>query len=94
MCTTIGTVLTECNTVPMPRSALLGRGVLAVSIALYSDFAPLSPALYVLLAALPVYAVGLYEDITRRVSPRKRLLAAVVSAALASANHPDGPDSA
>jgi len=59
--------------------------VLAVAVALHIDFAPLRPAMFLLLASLPVYAVGLYEDITRRVSPRKRLLAAVFSAALASA---------
>lgn len=58
--------------------------VFAVAIALHIDFGPLRPALLLLFASLPVYAVGVYEDITRRVSPRKRLLAAVVSAALAS----------
>jgi len=48
-----------------------------------------SPALWAALplaaAALPVVLVGLAEDVTRRVRPRYRLLAAVVSAVLASA---------
>lgn len=44
----------------------------------------LSPALTLALAAIPVVAVGMLEDVTRRVRPRYRLLAALVSAALAS----------
>jgi UDP-N-acetylmuramyl pentapeptide phosphotransferase/UDP-N-acetylglucosamine-1-phosphate transferase len=58
---------------------------MAVAIALQLEFIPLSPALPLLIAALPVYGVGLWEDITHRVSPRHRLLAAISSAALASA---------
>jgi UDP-N-acetylmuramyl pentapeptide phosphotransferase/UDP-N-acetylglucosamine-1-phosphate transferase len=42
-------------------------------------------ALPMVLAALPVVLVGLWEDLTRRVRPRHRVLAAVVSAVLASA---------
>jgi UDP-N-acetylmuramyl pentapeptide phosphotransferase/UDP-N-acetylglucosamine-1-phosphate transferase len=58
--------------------------VVAVAIALQLEFMPLRPALPLLIAALPVQAVGLWEDITHRASPRHRLLAAVFSAALAS----------
>jgi UDP-N-acetylmuramyl pentapeptide phosphotransferase/UDP-N-acetylglucosamine-1-phosphate transferase len=43
------------------------------------------PALPLLIAALPVFVIGLLEDVTHRVSPRHRLLAALISAALASA---------
>ena len=59
--------------------------VVAVAIALQLELMPLRPALPLLIAALPVQAVGLWEDITHRVSPRHRLLAAVFSAAVAGA---------
>lgn len=36
------------------------------------------------ISALPVFAAGLWEDLTKRVRPRNRLLAAAVSAALAA----------
>jgi UDP-N-acetylmuramyl pentapeptide phosphotransferase/UDP-N-acetylglucosamine-1-phosphate transferase len=70
------------------RSRLGGAGVflgfaVAITIALQLEFVPLDPALPLLISALPVYVVGLCEDITHRVSPRHRLLAAVFSAALA-----------
>lgn len=39
-------------------------------------------ALMLALCALPVFATGLLEDFTKRVSPRRRLAAAAVSAAL------------
>ena len=42
-------------------------------------------SLPLVLAALPVVAVGVGEDLTRRVRPRYRMLAAIASAALASA---------
>jgi len=58
--------------------------VMAITIALQLEFVPLRPALPLLISALPVYAVGLWEDITHRVSPRHRLLVAVFSAAFAS----------
>ncbi len=44
----------------------------------------LDPALTLALAAIPVVVVGVWEDVTRRVRPRYRLLAALVSAALAT----------
>ena len=43
------------------------------------------PELPLVLAAVPVVLVGLAEDLTRRVRPRYRMAAAVVSAMLASA---------
>jgi UDP-N-acetylmuramyl pentapeptide phosphotransferase/UDP-N-acetylglucosamine-1-phosphate transferase len=58
---------------------------LAVAIALYFELIPLRPTLALLIAALPVQLAGLCEDITHQVSPRQRLLAAGVSAVLASA---------
>jgi UDP-N-acetylmuramyl pentapeptide phosphotransferase/UDP-N-acetylglucosamine-1-phosphate transferase len=57
----------------------------AVAIARALDFAALSAAWPLALTALPVVLVGLWEDVTRRVRPRYRLLAAVASGALASA---------
>ncbi len=44
----------------------------------------LDPALTLALAAVPVVVVGVWEDLTRSVRPRYRLLAALVSAALAT----------
>ncbi|MBE2245225.1 MAG: glycosyltransferase family 4 protein [Burkholderiaceae bacterium] len=47
--------------------------------------APLADDLLKLLACgMPVFAVGLLEDLTKRVSPRNRLVAAAVSALLAA----------
>lgn len=43
-----------------------------------------SVGLWLMLTALPVVVVGLWEDMTRRVRPRYRLLAAAASAILAS----------
>jgi UDP-N-acetylmuramyl pentapeptide phosphotransferase/UDP-N-acetylglucosamine-1-phosphate transferase len=45
----------------------------------------LSESLPLALAALPVVLAGLFEDVTRRVRPRYRMLAAVAAAVLASA---------
>lgn len=71
---------------PVPRIGGLGiaAGVVAgVVTLLYSrssnDFAPMLFA-----CAMPVFLVGVLEDITKKVSPRRRLLAAMVSAALAA----------
>jgi UDP-N-acetylmuramyl pentapeptide phosphotransferase/UDP-N-acetylglucosamine-1-phosphate transferase len=74
----------------VPTSRLGGAAiflgfVVAIAIALKLELMPLQPALPLLIAALPVQVVGLWEDVTHRVTPRRRLLAAVFSAALASA---------
>ncbi len=47
--------------------------------------ASMSVAWLLALSALPVVAMGVWEDVTRSVRPRYRLLAALVSAAIASA---------
>lgn len=59
--------------------------VAAIGIAIGWQLIPVRPALPLLIAALPVFAVGLWEDVAHTVPPRNRLIAAVVSAALASA---------
>jgi UDP-N-acetylmuramyl pentapeptide phosphotransferase/UDP-N-acetylglucosamine-1-phosphate transferase len=59
--------------------------VSAVAIALHFEYVPLRPVVPLLIAALPVFLVGLWEDITHRVPPKYRMFAAVFSAALASA---------
>ena len=56
----------------------------AILVAHLFGFDDLSAALPLLLAAIPIVAAGLAEDLTRRVRPRYRLLAALISAALAS----------
>jgi UDP-N-acetylmuramyl pentapeptide phosphotransferase/UDP-N-acetylglucosamine-1-phosphate transferase len=56
-----------------------------LGVALRIGHLALSAALPLALAALPVVLVGLSEDLIGRVGPRYRMLAAVVSGALASA---------
>jgi UDP-N-acetylmuramyl pentapeptide phosphotransferase/UDP-N-acetylglucosamine-1-phosphate transferase len=65
--------------------ALVFGYVVAVGFGLRLQLIALFPALPLLIAALPVFVVGLWEDVAHRVPPRHRLLAALVSAALASA---------
>jgi len=64
-------------------AVVLGFAV-AVFIASARQHVPAHAILPLLLAALPVQLVGLWEDLTHRVSPRRRIYAAVVSAILAS----------
>jgi len=59
--------------------------VSTIAVALHFEYVPPHPVVPLLIAALPVYLVGLWEDITHRVPPKHRLLAAVFSAVLASA---------
>jgi UDP-N-acetylmuramyl pentapeptide phosphotransferase/UDP-N-acetylglucosamine-1-phosphate transferase len=56
-----------------------------LAVALGIGHTGLSSALPMVLAALPVVLVGLVEDLTRHVRPRYRMIAAVLSGALASA---------
>lgn len=74
----------------VPTSRLGGVIVFAayfvvLAVAFRIDHVPLSAALPLALAAIPVVAVGLWEDLTLNVRPRYRMGAAVVSGALASA---------
>lgn len=76
------------HVVPTSRlgGAIVYLAFLAVTLVSHgSDALDLEPALTLALAAIPVVVVGVWEDVTRRVRPRYRLLAALVSAALASA---------
>jgi UDP-N-acetylmuramyl pentapeptide phosphotransferase/UDP-N-acetylglucosamine-1-phosphate transferase len=71
---------------PVPRVG--GLGVMAaivagVGIAQVSK-SPAAPSLWLLLAcSLPAFVAGITEDLTKNVSPRRRLFAAAVSAGLA-----------
>jgi UDP-N-acetylmuramyl pentapeptide phosphotransferase/UDP-N-acetylglucosamine-1-phosphate transferase len=56
-----------------------------LAVVLDNGHGPLPPELPLALAAVPVVLVGLLEDLTARVRPRYRMVAAVVSGALASA---------
>lgn len=71
----------------VPRIGGLGivGGMLLVTIALglRPDAEPPRLALLLLVCGLPAFLVGLHEDLTKRVSPRRRLFATAVSAALA-----------
>ena len=55
------------------------------ALAHFVGYKSMSVALLLALAGLPVVATGVWEDVTRSVRPRYRLLAAIVSAAIASA---------
>ncbi len=67
----------------------LGGGVIflayAIGIAVAILFArtPSRPVLLLLACAIPVVVAGLWEDVTRRLSPGQRLFAAIASAVLA-----------
>lgn len=75
------------HTVPVPRvgglgvALGLGAGIL-VGVMIHSRTHP--TALNLLVAALPVFAAGMIEDLTKSVSARRRLAASFVSAALAA----------
>ena len=58
--------------------------LVALGVAISTEQAALSAALPLALAALPVVAVGLCEDLTHHVRPPYRIAASVISAALAS----------
>lgn len=73
------------HTKPTPRVGGLGI-ILAVALGLYFSIDHLGNDLVISLAAgTVVFLVGLREDIARDVSPRTRLIAAFISAALAIA---------
>ena len=72
---------------PVPRIGGLGLASALVAGALMAQFtqSPLAGSLWLLLAsALPAFSAGLIEDLTKNVSPAKRLCATAVSAALAA----------
>jgi len=79
------------QTIHVAPTSRLGGAVIVIVFLLMVGLAPAmdSPSLRagvpLAVVALPVVLMGLAEDITCRVRPRYRLLAAVVSAALASA---------
>ena len=65
-------------------AVFLGYAV-AIGVAVGVGLVPIQPTLPLLASSLVLAAVGLWEDIARRVPPSHRLIAAVASAALASA---------
>lgn len=70
---------------PVPRAGGLGVLIAMVSGALLAQVtnSPLSASIWLFLAcALPAFGSGLIEDLTKKVSPAKRLGATAVSAAL------------
>ncbi len=72
---------------PVPRIGGVGLAMALVVGALMAQLTqnPLARSLWLLLAsALPAFSAGLIEDLTKNVSPAKRLLATAVSAALAA----------
>ena len=70
---------------PVPRVGGLGvmiAIVVGVGIAQVRG-SPVAPPLWLLLAcSLPAFAAGITEDVTKNVSPRRRLIATLVSAAM------------
>ena len=74
------------HSLAVPRIGGVGVSMALVAGALMAQLtqSPLAPSLWLLLAAaLPAFAAGLMEDLTKNVSPTKRLCATAVSAALA-----------
>ncbi|MGO4277683.1 UDP-N-acetylmuramyl pentapeptide phosphotransferase/UDP-N-acetylglucosamine-1-phosphate transferase [Cupriavidus sp. OV038] len=74
---------------PVPRVGGLGiaLALVGVSIALFflRDSKALGfPYLLLLCSATPAFAAGFIEDLTKRVSPRERLIATMISAVLAA----------
>ena len=73
---------------PVPRIGGVGIVVALVGATLFTLWSSpaISPsAILLLICGVPAFAAGLIEDLTKRVSPAKRLLATAVSAALAAA---------
>ena len=73
---------------PVPSPRIGGLAVMAAIVAgvgiAQVNASPAAPCLWLLLACtLPAFAAGITEDVTKRVSPRRRLFAVAVSAALA-----------
>jgi UDP-N-acetylmuramyl pentapeptide phosphotransferase/UDP-N-acetylglucosamine-1-phosphate transferase len=68
----------------------LGGGIIFVSyvagvlVSAYAGQLPLGAAFTILACSLPVLVAGLFEDVTGRLTPRQRLLAAVLAALLAA----------
>ena len=74
----------HARSVPRAGGVALMMGLLAAAIALLSqDVAEPAVGLWLVACSLPAFAAGLAEDITKRISPRRRLLATALSAALA-----------
>ncbi len=71
---------------PVPRVG--GAGIMAAIAAggliAQLDDSPAAPSLWLLIAcSLPAFAAGITEDLTKNVSPRRRLIATAISAGLA-----------
>ena len=75
------------HTTPVPRVGGLGIAVSMVIASVYADWrggaSGLHTALVLMMCAVPAFATGLLEDLTKAVSARWRLLATAVSALLA-----------
>ena len=77
----------KMHTIPVPRIGGIGifGSVLGVVVfQSWRDGAGLSLGVLLLVAALPAFGAGLIEDLTKRVSPRRRLFATALSAVLAA----------
>jgi UDP-N-acetylmuramyl pentapeptide phosphotransferase/UDP-N-acetylglucosamine-1-phosphate transferase len=72
---------------PVPRIGGVGivLGLCSAVVVLFAtDRASVHPTLLLLACGIPAFAAGLIEDLTKRVSPRMRLLAVALSALLAA----------
>ncbi|GLS97688.1 glycosyl transferase [Piscinibacter gummiphilus] len=72
---------------PVPRVGGIGvmLGLVAGAIVAEMNHAPFAPSIWLLMAcALPAFGAGIAEDLTKKVTPRWRLLATAVSAGLAA----------
>ena len=75
------------HAVPVPRVGGLGIAASMWAAALYADWHSVEPGphigLILMICAVPAFATGLLEDVTKTVSARWRLLATALSAGLA-----------
>jgi UDP-N-acetylmuramyl pentapeptide phosphotransferase/UDP-N-acetylglucosamine-1-phosphate transferase len=75
------------HAIPVPRVGGLGIAASMLAAALYADWrgsaSGLHTGLILMICAVPAFAMGLLEDLTKAVSARWRLLATAVSAVLA-----------
>jgi UDP-N-acetylmuramyl pentapeptide phosphotransferase/UDP-N-acetylglucosamine-1-phosphate transferase len=77
----------KMHTIPVPRIGgigIFGSVLVVVAAQAWLDGRGVWLGALLLLAALPAFAAGFIEDLTKRVSPRRRLLATALSAFLAA----------
>ena len=69
------------HTISVPRIGSIGIAIgLVLSAAFQASNFPFFPEMILLVCSLPVFAIGLAEDLTKKISVRIRLICAIISA--------------